>query len=101
MTATLILPRMLSAAANTSPDHAVHGNDVAAALDDLFRREPGLRNHVVDEQGTIRPHVSVFVDGRQAELETPVAEAAEIRILHAVSGGGPNGRAQVHAQGTR
>jgi hypothetical protein len=73
--------------ANTDLRHTVAGDDVETALKDLFGQEPGLRSHLLDETGGIRPHVSVFVDGRQAELGTPVEEGAEIYVLQAVSGG--------------
>jgi hypothetical protein len=56
-------------------------------LGELFRREPGVRNHIVDESGAIRPHVSVFVDGVQAGLDTPVRPDSQVRVLQAVSGG--------------
>ncbi len=67
--------------------HDVDGRSVSEAMDDLFEREPGLRNHIVDESGAIRPHVSIFVDGVQADLGTDVGDDSEIRVLHAVSGG--------------
>jgi sulfur-carrier protein len=88
MTAELRLPRMLAEITNAGSTHPVEGSTVAEALDDLFARLPGLRNHVLDEESSIRPHVSVFVDGHQADLDTGVGDRAEIRILHAVSGGG-------------
>lgn len=69
-------------------EHEVTGETVREALDSLFAKEPGLRTHLVDEKGEIRPHVSVFVDGVQAKLETPIRKEAELRVLHAVSGGG-------------
>lgn len=65
----------------------VEGGDVKGALADLFTSRPGLRNHILEEDGQIRPHVSVFVDAVQADLETEVRDGAEIRIIHAVSGG--------------
>jgi sulfur-carrier protein len=73
--------------ASTDLRHVVSGETVEKALESLFGREPGLRNHLLDENGVIRPHVSVFVDGRQAELVTPVSDGAEIYVLQAVSGG--------------
>jgi hypothetical protein len=78
---------MLSQAVNTALRHYVEGATVEEALDCLFRAAPGLENHIVDETGGIRPHVSVFVDGNQAGLSTPVGRDADIRVLHAVSGG--------------
>lgn len=78
---------MLGHAIKAELDVEVEGSTVRDALADLFEKEPGLRSHLVDEQGEIRPHVSVFVDGVQGSLGTTVGHRASIRILHAVSGG--------------
>jgi molybdopterin converting factor small subunit len=66
-------------------------------LAEVFQRlhaiAPGVVDRAVDEQGCIRPHVNVFVDGQSIRagsrlgLETPVAPGAEVWILPAVSGG--------------
>lgn len=87
MTARLRLPRLLAQAAKTGLIHQVEGSTVREALGSLFEREPGLQGHIVDETGEIRPHVSLFVEGTQASLDSLVGEDAEIRILQAVSGG--------------
>lgn len=78
---------MLAGAVNTQLRHSIEGEDVMTALEYLFHAEPGLRNHILDQDGAIRPHVSIFVDGVQADLQTAVGDVSEIRILHAVSGG--------------
>jgi molybdopterin converting factor small subunit len=78
---------MLADAANVETRHQVDGDTVGSAFDSLFRATPGLRNHILDETGSIRPHVSVFVGGFQSDLDTAVTEGAEIRIINAVSGG--------------
>lgn len=78
---------MLSETVNVGQSHSVVGDSVANALEDLFVRVPGLRNHVLDDSGEIRPHVSIFVDGAQADMGTDLREHSEVRILHAVSGG--------------
>lgn len=87
MRASIKLPRMLWETVNTEPAHEVEGATVAEALDDLFVRVPGLRGHIVEETGVVRPHVSIFVDGHQADLDTRVGDGSELRVLHAVSGG--------------
>lgn len=84
---TVRLPRMLSEAANIDLRHEVAGATVGEALSALFDRKPGLRNHILDDGGEVRPHVSVFVNGVQSDLATNVDDGSEIRILHAVSGG--------------
>lgn len=81
------IPRMLSETVKTDAIHTVTGASVAEALRGLFSDVPGLRQHIVNESGAIRPHVSVFVDGVQADLDTALEHNSKIRILHAVSGG--------------
>jgi len=78
---------MLSEAANTELRHEVVGATVGEALDTLFQEKPGLRNHILDDAGGVRPHVSLFVDGIQSDLTTALRDGSEVRILHAVSGG--------------
>jgi sulfur-carrier protein len=64
------------------------GATVAALLDDLDRQYPGLRFRVVDEQDRLRPHMKVFVDQDSVrDLATPVADAAEVTLMQALSGG--------------
>jgi len=64
---------------------------VEAALDQLWRLYPGLRDRVLTEQGQVRPHVNVFVGADSIRdtggLSTPVGDHAEIAIIPAVSGG--------------
>jgi MoaD family protein len=61
------------------------------ALAALSRDYPGVAKRVLDEQGQVRPHVNLFVQGeavRFAEgLETRLEDGTEIAILPAVSGG--------------
>jgi len=91
LTATLKLPRVLAQVANAEMAQPVDGDTLAEALASLFRVSPGLRGHILTESGEIRPHVSVFVDGAQAGLGTPVGVGSEIRVLQAVSGGSGSG----------
>jgi sulfur-carrier protein len=58
------------------------------ALGVLDVRFPGLRFRVVDEQGAIRPHIKMFVDGELARsLQTSVVGAHELMLVGALSGG--------------
>lgn len=87
MTVKIRLPRILDQAVREGLHHEVVGQDVGEVLQRLFDKEPGVRNHLIDEDGRIRTHVLVFVDGERAELSTPVSEEAEVQVLQAVSGG--------------
>ena len=64
------------------------GATLGALFDDLDQHFPGIRFRVVDEQGKIRPHMRVFINGAQAmELSHPLSENDEIALVQALSGG--------------
>lgn len=71
---------------------------VRAALHDVFAAFPRLRGYILDDQGALRHHVAVFVDGellpRGDRLERSVAAESEIHVMKALSGGAPH-----HTQG--
>jgi molybdopterin converting factor small subunit len=62
-------------------------------FDQLHASCPGVVERALDEQGTLREHVNVFVDGQSVRagskrgLQTPVTAGSEVWILPAVSGG--------------
>ena len=61
---------------------------LADGLGALDRAFPGLRFRIVDEQGRIRPHIKLFVDGGQArDLSAPLPATATLMIVGALSGG--------------
>ena len=64
---------------------------LAAALSRLWTECPGVRDRVLTETGTVRPHINIFVDGENIRdtggLDTVVRAGAEVFILPAVSGG--------------
>jgi molybdopterin converting factor small subunit len=65
----------------------VSAADVAGLLDALDARWPGMRDRVRDSTPAIRKHMSVFVDGRRAHLDTPLRDGGTVYILTAMSGG--------------
>jgi molybdopterin synthase sulfur carrier subunit len=73
------------------PAEAVGGHTVRAALDAYFAQHAAARAYVLDEQGALRQHVVVFVDGVQvrdrAALDDAVGSGAEIYVMQALSGG--------------
>ena len=73
------------------PTETVEGATVRAVLDSVFAHNPRLRGYIVDEQGSLRRHMSVFVDGQQIvdrdRLSDPVRPASEIYVMQALSGG--------------
>jgi sulfur-carrier protein len=69
-------------------DAEASGSTLAAVLADLDRRYEGIRFRMIDEQDRIRPHIRIFVNGRQArDLSQPLGAGDEIVIVQALSGG--------------
>lgn len=62
-----------------------------AALEDAFRANPQLRGYVLDDQGHLRRHVSIFIDGLRlhdrVKLDDALTPASRIHVLQALSGG--------------
>jgi hypothetical protein len=69
----------------------VHGSTVAECLADYFAAHPRVRTYVLDEQGSVRKHVVVFVGSEQlrdpARQSDAVDPATEITVMQALSGG--------------
>lgn len=67
------------------------GTTVGEALQSMSELYPRLRAYVLDDQGEVRKHVAIFIDGelqnRRTVLERSVGENDEIYILQALSGG--------------
>ena len=73
------------------PPANVDGQTVRQALEALFEKNPQVRGYVLDDQGGVRPHMVVFVDGQQIRdrqnLTDPVRTDGEIYVAQALSGG--------------
>jgi molybdopterin synthase sulfur carrier subunit len=69
----------------------VSGARLDQVLDALFARYPGLRGYVLDERGTVRHHVAVFIDGHalrdKSDLSAALREESEVYVMQALSGG--------------
>ena len=73
------------------PERDVRGTTVAQALAGVFAETPQIRDYVLDEQGHVRRHVHIYVDGRRISdrerLTDAVRTDSEICVLQALSGG--------------
>lgn len=64
----------------------------AARLSELlelgFAESPRLRAYVLDEQGGLRAHVAVFIDGRRSlDMNAALRPDSRVFVLQALSGG--------------
>lgn len=64
---------------------------VAAALDALGMLHPAVERRIRDEQGHLRRHVNIFVDGQELRrlggTELRLSGGEEVLVLPAISGG--------------
>ena len=60
-------------------------------LDTVFAENTRLRGYVVDERGSLRKHMTIFVDGQilldRRSLSDEVGPDSEIYVMQALSGG--------------
>ena len=68
-----------------APEHPPTLSAVLAALD---HKHPGIRFRIIDEQGSVRPHIKVFVGHDLArDLSVYVPADLDVMIVGALSGG--------------
>jgi sulfur-carrier protein len=74
-----------------TPSVEVEAETVGDALAAVFRANPRLRGYILDDQGALRRHVAVYVNGEgvkdRVRLAEPVLAQDEIYVFQALSGG--------------
>ena len=67
------------------------GQTVAEIIHSLEQQHPGLAAYVIDERGSLRKHVNIFVNDElildRAKLSDAVDEKSRVYIFQALSGG--------------
>ncbi len=87
--ASLTVPQTLAGFCGGERHLAAEGPTVRSALDAAFARHPLLRSQLVDETGSLRPHLHLFLNDEDVRnaLDTPVGSGDSLLILRATSGG--------------
>jgi molybdopterin synthase sulfur carrier subunit len=67
------------------------GKTLTDVLSEMETSYPGMCSYVLDEQGSLRKHVNIFIDGAiindRTKLTDSFSENSEIYIIQALSGG--------------
>ena len=75
----------------SAPQLEAEGATVREVLDGALAGHPQLRGYVLDDQGRLRKHVVIFVDGQAIQdrlrLADPVEAGSELLVMQALSGG--------------
>lgn len=70
---------------------AIEGGTVGDALARIFAAHARAKHYVLDEQGHLRKHVCIFLDGERLAHEkallAPLKPESEIYVMQALSGG--------------
>jgi molybdopterin synthase sulfur carrier subunit len=73
------------------PATEVDGSTVREVLAAVFESNERARGYVLDELGSLRKHMNVYINGEQIRdrvgLSDPVPEGSEVYIFQALSGG--------------
>lgn len=91
MAATVRLPSTLGQLANGQRRVEVEPGTIEGVITSLCTRYPSIGERVLDEGGSLRRFVNIYVNGEDMRLlqeqETPVLDGDEIIIAPAVAGG--------------
>ena len=73
------------------PEVDVPGTTVREALNNVFAANAALRGYILDDQGSLRTHMVIFIDAAtlkdRQHLSDPVSEDSEVFVMQALSGG--------------
>ena len=90
MMATLIFTQQLCRFTEV-PEVTTSALTLRIALDAAFDVNPRLKAYVLDEQGHLRFHVAIFIDGKRVSdrvnLSDELQVDSKIHVLQALSGG--------------
>ena len=88
---TIRFPRVLLQYWTGPAKVEVAGGTLAEAFDSVDEKAPGLSTRILDDQGRIRRHVAIFVNGTMLDGKDPAAVSLrsgdEIHVVPSVSGG--------------
>jgi molybdopterin synthase sulfur carrier subunit len=88
---TVRIPTQLRSLTSGAGEVTVEASDVRGAIDALEAAHPGMEARLLDEQGTLRRFVNVFVADEDVRfldgLGTPLTDGTTVSIVPAVAGG--------------
>ncbi len=77
----------LSELAGGKRELELEGSTVAEVLQALEREHPDTRGWILDERGSIREHINVFVNREYGQEGTAVTATDCLHVIPAISGG--------------
>ena len=91
MTVNVRVPTILRTYTGGESEVTAEGSTLSEVLDSLDGSFPGIKGRIVDEQGTLRRFVNVYVGNDDVRfldgLETSISEGTQVSVIPAVAGG--------------
>jgi molybdopterin synthase sulfur carrier subunit len=85
------IPTILRTYTGGESEVSASGATLAEVLDDLDARYAGLKGRILDEAGSLRRFVNVYVGNDDVRfldhLETPTPDGTQVSVIPAVAGG--------------
>jgi sulfur-carrier protein len=73
--------------AGNRSEHEVEAATVGELLSSLEQAHPAMDGWILDERGSIRRHINVFVNGERVGEDAAVGAEDRVDVLPAISGG--------------
>jgi molybdopterin converting factor small subunit len=88
---SLRIPTPLRAYTAGQSEINLQGQTAGEVLNDLITQHPGLKPHLFNEEGTLRPFVNLFLGEDNINelqgLDTPIKETDRLLIIPSIAGG--------------
>ena len=69
----------------------VSSNTVGGVLNELFQAHPEIKNHLIEEDGSLRNFVNIFIDGEDVRqkggMDAEVKDGADVGVIAEVQDG--------------
>ncbi|HEY0643234.1 MAG TPA: MoaD/ThiS family protein [Nocardioides sp.] len=91
MAVSVRIPTILRTYTGGESEVSAEGDTLGAVLDDLDSSYSGIKGRILDEAGSLRRFVNVYVGNDDVrfldELATPTPDGTQISVIPAVAGG--------------
>jgi molybdopterin converting factor small subunit len=91
MSVSVKIPTQLRSLTGGEKEVAASGGSIAELIDDLESTHPGIKERILDESGTLRRFVNVYLGDEDVRflqgMDTEVPEGGSVSIIPAVAGG--------------
>ncbi len=91
MSVSVRVPTILRSYTGGDSEVSAEGSTLAEVLDDLEASYAGIRARILDDNGTLRRFVNVYVGNEDVrfleDLATPTPDGVQVSVIPAVAGG--------------